>query len=241
MLSYLALGVALTASVLLLGHWFVAADPKNLVKTLKWFLIIVIGAVVVFFTATGRLGWAFAALPALIPWFLRFHSATRMARNFARMAQSMNAAGGGGDSGRTSDVETKFLRMALNHDSGIISGEVIAGAFSGRSLGSMTTEELLRLRDECDKPSVQVLEAYLDRAHKDWRQQAGREGEKSSAFAEGAMSRDEALRILGLTSAATPDEIKDAHRRLIAGIHPDHGGSTYLAAKINQAKDALLG
>jgi len=223
------------AGLLLAGRRFVDADPRDLMKILKWFLIIVISAVVAFFTLTGRLGWAFAALPALIPWFLRFRSATRMARNFARMAQSMNAGGGGGDSGRTSDVETRFLRMSLNHDSGVISGEVIAGSFSGRSLGSMTMEELLRLRGECDKPSVQVLEAYLDRSAGDWRQHAG------STFADEAMSRDEALRILGLEEGASPGEIKDAHRRLITGIHPDHGGSTYLAAKINRAKDVLLG
>src|SRR3990167_9101124 len=133
MFPYLALGVALMAGLLLAGRRFVDADPRDLMKILKWFLVIVISAVVAFFTLTGRLGWAFAALPALIPWFLRFRSATRMARNFARMAQSMNAGGGGGDSGRTSDVETRFLRMSLNHDSGVISGEVIAGSFSGRS------------------------------------------------------------------------------------------------------------
>ena len=55
------------------------------------------------------------------------------------------------------------------------------------------------------------------------------------------MSRDEALRILGLESGASPDEIKSAYHRLMAALHPDKGGSTYLAAKLNEAKDRLLG
>ena len=55
------------------------------------------------------------------------------------------------------------------------------------------------------------------------------------------MSRAEALDVLGLKEGATEAEIRDAHHRLIAGLHPDHGGSTYLAAKINQARDVLVG
>lgn len=58
---------------------------------------------------------------------------------------------------------------------------------------------------------------------------------------KGAMSRDEALDVLGLTGRPSDDEIKGAHRRLMAKVHPDHEGSTYLASKINQAKDVLLG
>lgn len=59
--------------------------------------------------------------------------------------------------------------------------------------------------------------------------------------ASGKMSRAEALKVLGLGEGATEDDIRAAHRRLILQTHPDRGGSDYLAAKINEAKDVLLG
>ncbi len=93
-----------------------------------------------------------------------------------------------------------------------------------------------------DQQSAQVLEAYLNRVHGNWREEAPAAGGRGAeAFGEGPMSRDEAYRILGLDPGAGTEEIKEAYHRLMAGLHPDHGGSTYLAAKINQAKDVLLG
>jgi DnaJ homolog subfamily C member 19 len=55
------------------------------------------------------------------------------------------------------------------------------------------------------------------------------------------MDRSEALHVLGLQNGATVDDIRNAHRRLQKDFHPDKGGSNYLAAKINEAKDVLLG
>ena len=175
MLPYFVLGIALLAGLLLAGRWFIAADPKTLVKVLKGLLFGIIGLVAVFFLLTGRLAWALFALPALLPWFMRARSAHRMYKTFSRMA----AAGGGGPgagTGQSSDVETRFLRMALNHDSGQMTGEVLEGDYAGRTLDSMSMDEVVDLLRVCwieDQPSAQVLEAYLNRVHPDWRQSPG--------------------------------------------------------------------
>ena len=204
MFPYLILGVAILAGLLLAGRWFTTADPKLLIKILKCLLLGIIGAVALFFVFSGRLGWAIFALPALLPWLMRARAAHRMFKTFSRMTSGW----GGGPTGQSSDVETRFLRMGLDHDSGRMSGEVIEGDYAGRTLAEMTLEELVDLLQTC------------------WVE---------------AMTREEALEILGLDHGAGEKEIKDAHHRLISNMHPDHGGSTYLAAQINQAKDVLLG
>lgn len=239
MLPYFVLGIAIVAGLLLAGRWYSTADPKTLIKVLKWLLLGIIGSVALFFLATGRLAWALFALPALLPWFMRARSMARMAKTFSRMTS------GSGPRGETSDVETRFLRMTLDHDSGAMSGEVTDGPYAGRRIEDMTEPEIVDLLRTCwteDQQSAQVLEAYLDRIHPGWRDHADAAG----GTGEGArrsdiMDRAEALDILGLEDGASEADIKEAHKRLIAGSHPDHGGSTYLAAKINQAKDFLLG
>lgn len=250
MFPYLILGIALLAGLLLAGRWYATADPRALIRALKWGLVGLVALVAVFFVVTGRLGWALMTLPALVPWFLRARSVARMAKTFSRMT----GAAGGGATGETSDVETAFLRMTLDHDSGQMTGEVLAGAFAGRRIESLSQSELLALLEACrheDAEAARLVEAYLEREFPDWRETgepAGTSGGTSGSGNDGwqtaqpgGMSRDEALQILGLEKHASAADIKDAHRRLIAGLHPDHGGSDYLAAQINRAKDVLLG
>ena len=243
MLPYFVLGIALLAGLLLAARWFAAADPKALAKSLKWIFLGLVLAVIVFFAVTGRLVWALMAIPVLLPWIMRFRAVARTARNFSRMAASMGG-GPGAATGQTSEVETEFLRVVLDHDSGTMSGEVIAGSFSGRRIEGMSVDELIDLLIQCqsqDEQSAQVLAAYLERAHPDWRERAARGGGgDGGGFGRTAMDRDEAYQVLGLEPGAGVDEVKEAYHRLMAGLHPDHGGSTYLAAKINQAKDVLL-
>jgi DnaJ-domain-containing protein 1 len=121
-------------------------------------------------------------------------------------------------------------------------GEVLEGRFMGRQLADLALDNLLALRAECqaaDAQSLAILETYLDRVHGGaWREAAAGGGRAGDA---GAMTRAEAYEILGLEADADEAQIREAHRHLMQKIHPDHGGSNYLAAKINQAKDLLLG
>lgn len=155
---------------------------------------------------------------------------------------------GGGSSPRadgSSGVTTEHLEMHLDHSSGAMEGRVLKGAFSGRWLSSLRPMELAELWREyrwTDPASAQLVEAYLDRSHPSWRDDMARTGSASeSGRSNGHMTRSEALDILGLDESANADDIRQAHRTLMAKLHPDRGGSTYLAAKINQAKDVALG
>jgi hypothetical protein len=166
----------------------------------------------------------------------------------ARTAKSAYGVAGAAD---TSSIRTRFLLMQLQLSSGDMDGEVLEGQFQGIRLSAMSMEQLLALANECrrDADSLQVLEAFLDRQHPQWR--GGEEGAAGQASAQGstqgspgsseaAMTEAVALEILGLASGAGRDDIVLAHRRLMQKMHPDRGGSDYLAKKINAARDFLL-
>jgi hypothetical protein len=146
--------------------------------------------------------------------------------------------------GQRSKVATSLLAMELDHDSGQMNGEVLQGPFKGRKLGTLSLAEMRGLHAQCAGVSDQsraLLEAWIDRARPEWRAQwNGQGGESASSVASSTMKRGEALAILGLKEGAGADDIRAAHRRLMKTAHPDLGGSDYLAAKINEAKDLLL-
>ena len=147
--------------------------------------------------------------------------------------------------GSTSTVRSRFFEMSLDHDSGAMRGTVLAGRLAGRELDDLDDQALLELAGEIggDPESVALFEAYLDRRMPGWRDHV--EGDAAAgaggAADSGAMTDEEAYQILGLAPGASDREIRAAHRRLMMRVHPDQGGSTFLAAKINQAKDRLLG
>ncbi|UCH76063.1 MAG: DnaJ domain-containing protein [Rhodospirillales bacterium] len=134
--------------------------------------------------------------------------------------------------------------MTLDHDTGELDGTVLEGVFKGRVLSSMVLDELRSLANEVssDTDSLNVLASYLDRTHGEaWRDSADGAGGAAPSGSSGPMTRDEAYKVLGLQPGASEKEIRSAHRRLMKLSHPDHGGSDYLASKINEAKDLLLG
>jgi hypothetical protein len=211
-------------------------------------------------TLTGRLNPIFAALAAAIPVGIRILNLLHMLPMLQRVLQSLGLGGlaagipgAGSGAGRRSSIRTRYLGMTLDHDTGAMDGEVLEGPFQGQRLGALGLEQLLRMLElyqDSDQQSASVLTAYLEREHPDWREQASQrtgewqEGRASSGGASAAarpMTRADALAILGLEPGADPDQVRAAHRRLMQKLHPDRGGSDYLAAQINAAKDLLLG
>src|SRR5437899_1069480 len=144
--------------------------------------------------------------------------------------------------GQTSRVRSEFLDMRLDHDSGELSGQILAGPFAGRSLGEFGLPQLTATIPGFDAESVSLLESYLDRRFSAWRQdaQGNAAGGQGRQSASGKMTDEEAYQILGLQPGAGRDEISRAHRALMKKLHPDQGGSTYLATRVNEAKDTLL-
>ena len=116
----------------------------------------------------------------------------------------------------------------------------LTGRFAGRALDTLADSDLLELHAECagDADSLRVLEVL---SRPPARARTGASAQSPPRGPRTDMTRDEALAILGLADGATEEEIRAAHRRLILRMHPDAGGSADLAARINRAKDVLLG
>lgn len=229
-LFYLLLGVGLLLVLMTAARWYAAAPPRHVVAGLRWIAVAGGGAAALWLLATGR---AVQVLYLLIPmapllkrWWER-HRAT---------AQT--------PPGQTSDVETPFLRMSLDHASGAMDGLVLAGDFKGRRLSELAPAQLLALLAElrvADTDSAVLLESYLDALHAGWRTAEAPEQDGAPSASPGTeMTREEAWRILGLAPGASREEILKAWREQMKRNHPDQGGSPYLAAKINQAKEMLL-
>jgi hypothetical protein len=147
--------------------------------------------------------------------------------------------------GQRSSVRTAGLDMALDHDTGEMDGKVLAGRHDGRMLSELRLSELLEVAEDFrgDADSLRLLESYLDRTQPGWRDDihADEAQRQRTAPGPGGMSTKEAYEILGLEPGASEAEVREAHRRLMKQVHPDRGGSAALAAKINEAKDRVLG
>ena len=238
----LLLLLTLAAGLFLLFRWLSHKPPRVFWQWLAVLLALILLALVL----TGRAHWLAAVVAALLPFARTLIGLLGAIPLLKRLLAGMGAAKArkAPSGGKTSTVQSKYIRMTLDHDTGDLNGEVLAGQFKGMTLDRMSLEALLQLLQECqdDEESVALLQAYLDRAYADtWQQQAGAQGQQQNASTSSEMSRDEALQILGLSSDASETEIIEAHRRLIQKLHPDRGGTAYLAARINLAKDTLLG
>ena len=159
--------------------------------------------------------------------------------NFAGMFGGFNSQR---SPGQASKVRSQFLEMSLDHDSGELKGQIVAGPLAGRSLDEFDLPQLTAMMQGFDAESVALLESYLDRRFPAWRQdaQGNAAGGHSRPPTNGKMTEEEAYQILGLQPGAGRDDIGRAHRALMKKLHPDQGGSTYLATRVNEAKETLL-
>jgi hypothetical protein len=222
--------------VLALAIWalyaFSRADPRTLAIVLKTggglgalALAGVLGfrgrldiAIPLGVTGLGLLGW--------LPWSIPGIG--------ARMRKSP---------GQTSRVRSAYVEMELDHDTGAMRGRILAGRHEGVPLEALDVATLIGLLAEIDEESRALLMAYLDRREPSWREHAQGDtatGEGRPSRSTGKMTEEEAYQILGVQPGASAEDIGRAHRALMKKLHPDQGGSTYLAARVNEAKDILL-
>ena len=234
-MGYLLAGCAVLIALLLAARFLVKANPRTLAQTLRKVGGVALFAIAGFLALRG-------ALPIAIP--------------LAAFALALLGHGGGGglggifgssqkSPGQTSSVGTDRLEMELDHDSGHMDGKCLVGRFAGRSLSSLSDSEAIELYQNFAGDGLKeaaLMEAYLDWRVAGWRDQADDSGSGSGrARPRGSrMSSEEARAVLEVGPNASEEEIRTAHRRLMKKMHPDQGGSTYLAARINEAKEVLL-
>ena len=195
---------------------------------------------------TGRLHALFGLLAFVYP-LLRRVLPSILRRLLPSLLSGLGTGGAKAKPGNQSHVSSDILDMTLDHDSGTMSGQILQGPMAGRALADLGESEFLELLRYCreqDEDSARLLEAYLDRRFGDsWRADdpGAEDAEASGAGASGPLTENEALDILGLEPGASREEVIQAHRRMMQKMHPDRGGSNYLAARINEAKECLLG
>lgn len=229
MMSAIIAFVALLLVVLGVATVFLRADPARLasgMRTLGPVLLALIGVAVLL---VGREGIGGLILSTALAWY----GSMRMKRPTAKL-----------EPGKHSTVRTAALEMELDHDTGNLEGLVLAGRHEGKMLGTMSLAELQQLYRELpgDPESRQLLETYLDGRFPIWRKDAEANGGDGLGVSpgSGAMTKEEAYKILGLEAGAAAADVRKAHRRLMQRLHPDIGGTSFLAARINEAKDVLL-
>jgi hypothetical protein len=235
----LLLGAVALIAILFLVRAFIGADPKALVKALRYVGAAALGLGAVGLFVIDKPGVAVFLASAAWGLFTGGHAWPGGWPHYNLWGRR-----GSPSKGQGSSVRTTWLEMELDHDSGEMRGTILKGAQAGRRLDQLDRPALLAFYAEAgsdDAETQRLLDAYLDRTlGPDWRP-AGPAAEPRPDRATTGMTRPEALKVLGLEEGASEEDIRAAHRRLMLQNHPDRGGTDYLASKINEAKDFLIG
>jgi len=237
-MPYILAGVLILYLALYGMRAFTRANPAALALALRRFASLGVLALAALALLRGSLDGALV-LGALGLWLLV---------GARKSPRAQFGTGAGRRTGATSRLRSAVIEMEVDHASGVMCGTVLAGPDEGKSLAHMTREQCEALHRLClseDPEGARLLEAYLDRRFPGWRAARNEGADTRSRRAHagarpGVMSEDEAYEILGLHKGATRDDVMRSHRSLIKKLHPDHGGSTDLAARVNEAKDVLM-
>ncbi len=239
------LGILAALALIWMGILGLArTNPALLARFMRWGAVAILTALALFTLRVGQIGFTviFAAIAASVAMDRTGFLLNYLSRFFSGgPPQGAPRAGGG----RVSRFRTEWLSMSLDHASGAFAGNILKGDFAGRTLGVLPLSDLValynRLRHD-DGQSAALLETYFNRTQEGvWREMPGVAPGTASATGAAPMTRADALDALGLAPGATRSDIRAAHRRLMMLVHPDRGGSDYLAARINAAKALLSG
>lgn len=228
-------GLAALIAVWWLAKTFAGSNPALLAGWLKKIGGMASMGLAAFLFMRGRLDMAM-----LVGGFGAWLLGWAYSHPFAQWTNSWKTS-----AGKVSKVTSRSIEMELDHDSGDMKGRVLQGPFAGRELASLSLDDINKLLSElvtADPDAARLLEAYLDRRFPGGRTDAepDRDPGLDRMRKPGAMTKQEAYDVLGLQAGAGEEAIRQAHRALMKRIHPDAGGTSALAARVNEAKDVLL-
>ena len=224
--------------------WRKARPTMNVNLIVILTITLVVGLLILI--GSGRLHWLAGIIAAVFPFLRRalgffgmFSNLNQMFSSFGGKFSPFNTTSTSqASAGGTSETETSELKMVLNHDTNELTGRVLQGQFTGQALDVLSGSDLIDLyAGFSEDASKRLLLTYLNRYHPDL--QIDQQYEDAVKESPG-MDVAKACAILGVSENATKDEINEAYKRLIQHLHPDRGGSSYLASELNEAKKILL-
>lgn len=218
--ALVALGISLIASAVRMIDWFMHSDPRAVARMARWAVIVVAAlSVPLLFFLLVKEQWTAAIALAAGMILVAAALGGRMLRwiGFRPIAPDRSAPAG-------ASARHRFDEGYVDDPELIRRSAAVLEAYLRRTAGPV-------------RDSAAGLPAIEGRTNGSGRTKANGHAERPDPE---TMPEDEALAILGLEPGASEREITEAHHRIAQAIHPDGGGSRYLAIKVDLAKESLL-